>query len=132
MEPPIKFKLCKQHKHDNIKKITLAVEDNYFCFQVTAFFYQKSEFSFKMFIKNALCLTRPITGNKSSNLQKLKLIFLDIIMFILLAKFEFEKWFHFLKNKELSKKIGFPLKPDDVVMLSSHVHEWKGKPRFIV
>ena len=27
------------------------------------------------------------------------------------------------------KKIGFPLKPDDVIVMSSNVHEWKGKPR---
>ena len=30
------------------------------------------------------------------------------------------------------QKIGFPLKPDDVIVMSSNVHEWKGKPRFIV
>ena len=32
-------------------------------------------------------------------------------------------------------KIGFPLKPDDpddVIVISSNVHELKGKPRFIV
>ena len=39
----------------------------------------------------------------------------------------------FFKNKELSKKkIEFPLKPDDIIMMSSNVHEWKGKPRSIV
>ena len=47
-------------------------------------------------------------------------------MLMLLAKFEFDGWFHFLKNKELSKKIGFPLKSDDIIMMSSNVHEWKG------
>ena len=54
---------------------------------------------------------------------------------MLLAKFECDGWFHFFKNKELSKKkkkIGFPLKPDDVIVMSSNVHEWKGKPRSIV
>ena len=51
---------------------------------------------------------------------------------MLLAKFECDEWFHFFKNKELSKKIGFPLKPDDVIVMSSNVHEWKGKPRYIV
>ena len=47
------------------------------------------------------------------------------------AEFEFDGWFHFFKNKEL-KKIGFPLKPDDVIVMSSNVHEWKGKPRSIM
>ena len=54
---------------------------------------------------------------------------------MLLAKFEFDKWIHFFqKNKELSKKKkkGFPLKPDDVIVTSSNVHEWKGKPRSII
>ena len=61
---------------------------------------------------------------------------------MLLAKFECDGWFHFLKNKQLSKKkkkkkkekkmIGFPLKPDDVIVMSLNVHEWKGKPRSIV
>ena len=53
-------------------------------------------------------------------------------MLMLLAKFEFDRWFHFFKNKDLSKKIGFSLKPDDVIVMSSNVHEWKGKPRSIV
>ena len=55
-------------------------------------------------------------------------------MLMLLAKFECDGWFHFVKNKELSKKKkkGFPLKPDDVIVMSSNVHEWKGKPRSIV
>ena len=53
-------------------------------------------------------------------------------MLMLLAKFEFDRWFNFFKNKELSKKIGFPLKPDDVIVMSSNVHEWKDKPRSIV
>ena len=58
-------------------------------------------------------------------------------MLMLLAKFEFDK-FHFFKTKELSKKKkkkekkGFPLKPDDVIVMSSNVYEWKGKPRYIV
>ena len=30
--------------------------------------------------------------------------FLDIIMLMLLTKFEFDGWFNFFKNKELSKK----------------------------
>ena len=49
-------------------------------------------------------------------------------MLMLLTKFEFDRWFHFFfKNKELSK-IRFPLKPDDVIVMTSIVHEWKGKP----
>ena len=53
-------------------------------------------------------------------------------MLMLLATFEFDRWFHFFKNKELSKKIGFPLKPDDVIVMLSYVREWKGKPMPIV
>ena len=58
---------------------------------------------------------------------------------MLLAKFEFDTWFHFFKKKKNKQKktrkyqkIGFPLKPDDVIVMSSNVHEWKGKPRSIV
>ena len=36
------------------------------------------------------------------------------------------------KNNYPKKKKGFSLKPDDVIVMSSNVHEWKGKPRFIV
>ena len=50
---------------------------------------------------------------------------------MLLAKFEFDEWFHFFKNKKLSKN-RISLKPDDVIVMSSNVHEWKGKPRSIV
>ena len=57
-------------------------------------------------------------------------------MLTLLEKFECDGWFHFFKKKELSKKKkkkkGFPLKPDDVIVMSSNVHEWKGKLRSIV
>ena len=37
--------------------------------------------------------------------------FLDIIMLMLLAKFEFDRWFHI----GIIKKIGLHLKPDDVI-----------------
>ena len=54
-------------------------------------------------------------------------------MLLLLAKFECDGWFNFFKNKELSKKKkkkkkGFPLKLDDIIVISSNVHEWEGKP----
>ena len=75
MEPSITFKLCKQHKHDNIEKITLAFEDNCFCFQVTGFFHQKSEFLFKMFINSVLYFTkRPITGKQKQLFSKANII----------------------------------------------------------
>ena len=51
---------------------------------------------------------------------------------MLLAKFEFDTWFHLKKKQGNIKKIGFSLKPDDVIVMSSNVHEWKGKPRSIV
>ena len=51
---------------------------------------------------------------------------------MLLAKFEFDGWFNFFKKQGIIKKIGFPLKRDDVIVMSSNVHEWKGKPRSIV
>ena len=51
---------------------------------------------------------------------------------MLLAKFEFDGWFHFFKNKEFPPQIGFPLKPDDVIVMSSNVHERNGKPMSIV
>ena len=34
----------------------------------------------------------------------------------------------FFQKQEIIKKIGFSLKPDDVIVMSSNVHEWKGKP----
>ena len=36
------------------------------------------------------------------------------------------------KKQGIIKEIGFPLKLDDVIVMSSNVHEWKGKPRSIV
>ena len=52
---------------------------------------------------------------------------------MLLAKFEFDTLFHFSKKQgNIKKKTEFPLKPDDVIVMSSNVHEWKGKPRSIV
>ena len=54
-------------------------------------------------------------------------------MLMLLAKFECDGWFHFFFKKQgIIKKIGFSIKPDDVIVMSSNVHEWKGKPRSIV
>ena len=54
-------------------------------------------------------------------------------MLTLLAKFEFDRWFHFFQKQGIIKKtIGFALKPYDVIVMSSNVHEWKGKPRSIV
>ena len=52
---------------------------------------------------------------------------------MLFAKFEFDGWFHFFQKQGIIfKEIGFPLKPDDVIVISSSVHEWKGKLRSIV
>ena len=34
--------------------------------------------------------------------------------------------------KKKKEKIGFPLKPDDVIVMPLNVHEWKGKPRSAV
>ena len=51
---------------------------------------------------------------------------------MLLANLNVMDGFIFSENKELFKKIGFPLKPDDVIVMSSNVHEWKAKPRSIV
>ena len=87
------------------KKITLAFEDNCFCFQVTAFFYQKKW----IFIQNVY-KKRPLFDKMTYNWKtkavifKPNLLFVDIIMLMLLAMFEFDRWFHIFKNKELSKK----------------------------
>ena len=55
---------------------------------------------------------------------------------MLLTKFECDGWFHFFQKqgiiKKKKKKKGFPLKPDDVIVMPSNVHERKGKPRSIV
>ena len=48
-------------------------------------------------------------------------------MLMLLAKFEFDGWFNFFRSKELSKKSNSP-KPDDIIVMWSNVHEWKGRP----
>ena len=42
---------------------------------------------------------------------------------MLLAKFEFDGWLPFLQKQEIIKIIGFPLKHDDVIVMSSNVHE---------
>ena len=94
-----------------------------------------------MFIKSALYLTeRSITGKQKQLFAKANVflflflfLIVDIIMLMLLAKFEFDTWFLLLNKKQgIIKKIGFPLKPDDVIVMSSNVHEWKGKPMSIV
>ena len=78
----------------------LAFEDYCFCFQVTGFFYQKSEFLFKMFIKQL-----PLFHKKTYNWKTKAVIFksycnfLDIIMLMLLGKFEFDGWFHFFQKQ---------------------------------
>ena len=56
---------------------------------------------------------------------------------MLLAKFKFDRWFHFFQKQGIIKnktknKIEFPLKPHDIILMSPNVHEWKGKPRSIV
>ena len=51
---------------------------------------------------------------------------------MLLAKFEFEWVVQFFQKQEIIQKTGFPLKPDDVIVMSSNVREWKGEPRSIV
>ena len=52
---------------------------------------------------------------------------------MLLAKCEFDEWLvPFVQKQGIIKKIGFPLKHDDTMLMSSNVHEWKGKPRSIV
>ena len=60
-----------------------------------------------MFIKRALYLTkRPITGKRKQLSSKANAFFFkDIITLMLLAKFEFDTWFHLKKkkNKEISK-----------------------------
>ena len=80
----------------------LAFEDNCFCFQVTSLLKVNSYQ--KMFIKGTLFLIKiPVTGKtKSSILQKLAVVFFDIIniMLMLLAKCEFDGWFIYFKNKE--------------------------------
>ena len=53
-------------------------------------------------------------------------------MLMLLAKFPFDTGGSILSKTRNYHKIGFPLKPDDVIVMSSNVHEWKGKPRSIV
>ena len=87
-----------------------------------------------MFIKRALYLIKsPITGKQKQLSSKANVyFFIDIITLMLLAKFELDTWFHFSKKARKYQKIGFPLKPDDVIVMSSNVHEWKGKPRSIV
>ena len=35
----------------------------------------------------------------------------------------------FFNKQGIIKKNGFPLKPDDIIVMSSNAHEWKGKPR---
>ena len=41
----------------------------------------------------------------------------------------FSKTRYYQKKKKKKKKKGFPLKPDDVILMSSNVHEWKGKTK---
>ena len=38
----------------------------------------------------------------------------------------------FVQKQGIIKKIGFPLKSDDVIVMSSNVHEWKGKDHLLL
>ena len=61
-----------------------------------------------MFIKSALYLTKkPITGKQKQLSSKANVFFsfVDIIMLMLLAKFEFDTWFHFLNKKKKQRII---------------------------
>ena len=55
---------------------------------------------------------------------------------MLLAKFEYDGLNYvvqfFQKQGIIKKNIGFPLKLDDVIVMSSNVHEWEGKAKSIV
>ena len=83
-----------------------------------------------MFIKNALFDKKTYNWKTKAVIFKSLCNFLNIIILIMLfAKFEFDRWIHFFQKQGIIKKIGFPLKPDDVIMKSSNEHEWKGKPR---
>ena len=47
---------------------------------------------------------------------------------MLLAKFELYVVLYFRIQGSI-KRMDFPLKPDDVIVMLSNVYEWKGKPR---
>ena len=115
----------------------LAFENNCFCFQVTPFFTKKVKFIQNVYKEGHLFDKKTYNWKTNCNcVQKLTyfffFFFLDIITLMLLAKFEFDMWFHFFKKTRKYQKIEFPLKPDGVIVMSSNVHEWKGKPRSIV
>ena len=95
-------------------------------------FLPKSEFLSKMFILKG-------SDKKIYSWKTKAVIFnsyhysLDVIMLMLLSKFEFDGRFHLLKTKNYKKQtLWFPLKPDDINEMTSTVHEWKCKPRSIV
>ena len=100
---------------------------------------------FKMFIKSALYLTkRHITGKQKQLSSKANVFPFYFNYFFFryydaYAACKVRIWYviPFFKkqtNKQTTnyQKIGYPLKPNDVIVMPSNVHEWKGKPRFIV
>ena len=83
----------------------LAFEDNCFCFEVTAFFFTKRVSFYSNVYKE-----HPLFDKKTYNWKtkvvifKSKRNFLDIIKLMLLAKFEFDRWFHFFQKQGIIKK----------------------------
>ena len=53
-------------------------------------------------------------------------------MLMLLAEFEFDRLIYFFQKQGIIQKKMDSSKPHDVIVMSSNVHEWKGKPRSIV
>ena len=89
----------------------LAFENNCFCFQVTSFFTKKVKFIQNVYKEGPLFdkktynwKTKAIVFKSLCILFFFFFFFLDIITLMLLAKFEFDTWFHLFKKK--TKKQG--------------------------
>ena len=78
----------------------LAFEDNCFCFQVRAFFTKKVKFIQNVYKERPLFDKRTYNWKTKAMSSKANVFFsfADIIMLMLLAKFEFVTRFHFLKQ----------------------------------
>ena len=79
--------------------------------------YKHFELKFAFLLKKRCNLTA--VGCYLSSKTNVFFFFLDIIILLMLRKFKSDGWFHVFKTKTRNylKKNGFPLKPDDVIVM---------------
>ena len=88
------------------KKLLKLLKITAFVFQLSVFLWKKRALFINILNKNSLFLVKktPVTWKQKQLSSKANVIFLDIIMLMLLAKFECDGWFHFFQKQGIIKK----------------------------